>query len=132
MTFPLWAYPLLFLTGVVAGLVDAIAGGGGVLTLPVLLSTGLPVGTVLGTNKLQATFGSLSAAWSYVRSGVVSFRACLPGIAFTFAGSLAGAWAVQRIDSRILGDLIPWLLAAILAYTIFKPKLGEASAVPRL
>ncbi|MBL9206173.1 MAG: TSUP family transporter [Opitutaceae bacterium] len=132
MTFPLWAYPLLFLTGFAAGLVDAVAGGGGVLTLPVLLNTGLPVGVVLGTNKLQATFGSVSAAWSYLRSGIVSFRACLPGVVLTFVGSLAGAWAVQRIDGRILGDLIPWLLAAILAYTVFKPKLGEAPATPRV
>ena len=132
MNLPVWAYPLLFLTGFIAGLVDAVAGGGGVLTLPVLLNAGLPVGVVLGTNKLQSTFGSVSAAWSYVHGGVVSFKACLPGAILTFIGSIGGAVVVQHIDPQLLGDMIPWLLAGILLYTIFKPKLGERDAAARL
>ena len=78
MTFPLWAYPLLFLTGFVAGVIDSVAGGGGILTLPVLLNLGIPPAQAIATNKLQASFGSFTSAWSFVRSGVVSFRACLP------------------------------------------------------
>ena len=48
-----WHYPLLFLTGIIAGLVDSMAGGGGIITVPVLLNLGLPVNVALGTNKLQ-------------------------------------------------------------------------------
>jgi uncharacterized protein len=121
----LWAYPLLAAVGLVAGLVDAVAGGGGVLTMPVLLNLGFPVPLALGTNKLQASFGSVSAAVHYVRGGVVSFRACLPGATVTFLASLTGAWTVQRVDSALLGDVIPWLLAVILVYTVVKPRVGE-------
>ena len=60
--FELWHFPLLFGTGLAAGFVDSIAGGGGLITLPVLLSFGLDPQHALGTNKLQATFGASSAA----------------------------------------------------------------------
>lgn len=132
MTFPLWAYPLLFLTGFVAGVIDSVAGGGGILTLPVLLSLGMPPAQAIATNKLQASFGSVTAAWSYVRSGVVSFRACLPGAALTFIGSLLGAAALQWVHPDILERLVPWLLAGILIYTVLRPRLGEQQTRARL
>ena len=64
----------LFATGLAAGFVDSIAGGGGLLTLPVLLSLGLEPKHALGTNILQATCGSGIAAWHYARAGAVSPR----------------------------------------------------------
>ena len=63
MIIELWQVALLFATGLVAGFVDSIAGGGGLITLPVLLSLGIDPKLALGTNKLQATFGSGSAAF---------------------------------------------------------------------
>ena len=132
MTFPLWAYPLLFLTGFAAGVIDSVAGGGGILTLPVLLSLGMSPAEAIATNKLQASFGSVTAAWSYVRSGVVSFRACLPGAILTFVGSLLGAATLQWVKPEWLETLVPWLLAAILIYTVLKPQLGEQSTRARL
>ncbi|MDB6023463.1 MAG: hypothetical protein JWQ04_3320, partial [Pedosphaera sp.] len=68
---PPWGFLVLFATGLLAGFVDAIAGGGGLITLPVLMSLGLPPQFALGTNKLQATCGSGSAAWHYARSKIV-------------------------------------------------------------
>src|SRR6266567_3834755 len=62
-----WHWPLLFGTGLVAGFVDSIAGGGGLITLPVLLSLGLEPKDALGTNKLQASFGSGCGAWQLRR-----------------------------------------------------------------
>lgn len=132
MTFPLWAYPLLFLTGFAAGVIDSVAGGGGILTLPVLLSLGMSPAEAIATNKLQASFGSVTAAWSYVRSGVVSFRACLPGAILTFVGSLLGAATLQWVKPEWLETLVPWLLAAILIYTVLRPRLGEQSTHARL
>ena len=132
MTFPFWAYPLLFLTGFVAGVIDSVAGGGGILTLPVLLSLGMPPAQAIATNKLQASFGSVTAAWSYVRSGVVSFRACLPGAILTFTGSLLGAAVLQWVRPDLLERLIPWLLAGILLYTVLRPRLGEQQTRARL
>ena len=132
MDLAFWVYPLLFLTGFAAGLVDAMAGGGGIIALPVLLNLGLPVGVALGTNKFQASFGSFIAAWHYTRRGLVDLRDCRVGIVATLLGALAGAFVVRQIDSRILGAIIPWLLAAIVLYTIFRPEVGEEDRSPRM
>ena len=86
-----WLYPLLFLTGLFAGFVDSIAGGGGLITIPVLLNLGMTPQDALGTNKLQATFGSGSAAWHYGRAGLIDFRwSCVAGIISTAIGAGLG------------------------------------------
>src|SRR5262245_20267054 len=105
MGLPFWTLPALFGTGLVAGFVDSIAGGGGLITLPVLLSVGLPPQLALGTNKLQATFGSGSAAWQCARSGVVSLRECGRGVLFTVIGAVLGTLAVQLVG-RHGGDFL--------------------------
>jgi uncharacterized membrane protein YfcA len=117
-------YPLLFCTGLVAGWVDSIAGGGGLITIPVLLGTGMSPQMVLGTNKFQASFGSLTAATYYVREGVVPLKDAVPGIVFTLIGAALGTLAVQQIQSSVLNTLIPILLLGIAVYTLFTPKLG--------
>ena len=127
-----WSYPLLFAVALVAGLVDAVAGGGGLITLPALLTVGFPPPLALGTNKLQSVFGSSMATWHYSRNGVIDWRACRFGIAMTFIGALAGAWTVQRIDAGILTWFIPWLLGAILIYTVVRPELGRDKHPARL
>jgi uncharacterized membrane protein YfcA len=132
MEIALWSYPLLFLAGLVAGLVDSVAGGGGLISLPVLLNLGLPVPLALGTNKFQSSFGSVAASWHYARRGVVDLRACRFGIAMTMVGAFAGALAVQQIDSHLLGRLVPWLLAAILLYTVLRPAIGVHEQLPRM
>lgn len=123
---------LLFGAGLVAGTVDAIAGGGGLITLPALLSLGLPAPVALGTNKLGSSFGTLSAAWSYARQGAVEVRECGRGVLFTAVGAVAGAWAVRRLDPALLGRAIPWLLTAIVVYMIFRPQLGETNRHHRM
>jgi uncharacterized membrane protein YfcA len=125
-------YCLFFVTGLVAGTVDAIAGGGGLITLPVMLGVGMPAPLVLGTNKLGAAFGTGSATWSYARRGAVDLRACVPGIIATVVGALAGSFLVRRLDPEFLGLVIPWLLVAIVIYMVFRPKLGESSRHHRM
>ncbi|MDE3083587.1 MAG: TSUP family transporter [Verrucomicrobiota bacterium] len=129
---PFGIYPLLFATGLIAGLVDSIAGGGGLLTLPVLLAAGLPAPLALGTNKLQASFGSTTAVWHYARCGVVALRDCWVGIAATFIGAMLGAHFVQRLSPGFLEKFLPWLLAAILIYSIFRPDLGLTDRPARM
>lgn len=124
--------PALFLAGAGAGLIDAIAGGGGLITVPVLLGVGLSPQFALGTNKLQSTFGSASAMAHFVRAGTVDVRKTVAGIVATALGAGLGAWAVQQIDPGFLKRLIPYLLLAILCYTIFTPKLGAEEVRPRL
>ncbi len=124
--------PLLFVTALVAGLVDAIAGGGGLITLPVLLAVGIPPQMVLGTNKLQATFGVFTATRHYVKKGVVEVSDAIPGIIATAVGAALGAWSVQQIDPGVLNQAIPVLLVVIAVYTIFSPKFGHVDAHARM
>ena len=128
---PLW-YPLLFLAGLAGGLVDTVAGGGGLITVPVLLSLGLPVPLALGTNKFQASFGSVSAAVHYARAGVVDIRRCVTGIACTLVGAVAGALTLRTIDPDFLGRLVPWLLTGLVVFMLFRPRPTDVDHPPRL
>ena len=118
------AFILLVVAGGIAGFVDSIAGGGGIITLPALLAAGLPPHLALGTNKLQATFGSLTASLRYRAAGIVRFRDILPGIAATAVGAGLGALAVSTVDAGILRILIPLLLLAILIFLALRPRFG--------
>jgi uncharacterized membrane protein YfcA len=124
--------PLLFCAGFAAGLVDSIAGGGGLITVPILMGIGLPPQVALGTNKLQASFGSGSAMLHFVRAGTVKMSDCWIGILWTAIGAALGVWAVQLLDATVLKQLIPWLLAAIVVYTLFSPSLGSEDSHARM
>jgi len=124
--------PVLFFTGAVAGLIDAIAGGGGLITIPMLLGLGLPPQYALGTNKLQATFGSASAMAHFVKAGTIDIRDAAAGVIWTAVGAVLGSYTVQQIDPGFLKKCIPFLLLSILCYTVFSPKLGAEEVRPRL
>lgn len=127
-----WFFPVLFATGFVAGFVDSIAGGGGLITLPVLLSLGYTPQDALGTNKLQASFGSGSAAWHYARGGAVELRECILGFIASVAGAGAGALSVQQVSPVLLQKTIPLLLLAVAGYLILKPAAGHTDREPRM
>ncbi|MGF1685731.1 TSUP family transporter [Photobacterium japonica] len=122
----------LFLVASVAGFIDAIAGGGGMLTVPALLAAGIPPAQTLATNKLQSTFGSFSAALYFVRNGLVQLKTMRIAIACTFSGSLMGAGLVQVMDAGVLTNLIPVLLFAIALYFLFVPSTTTGSGEPKL
>ena len=124
--------PLLFCAGFAAGLIDSIAGGGGLITVPVLLGIGLPPQAALGTNKLQSSFGSGSAMLHFVRAGTVKMSDCRGGIIWTAIGAALGVWALQLLDATILKQLIPWFLAAIAVYTLCSPRLGAEDSHARM
>ncbi|MBU6399072.1 MAG: TSUP family transporter [Verrucomicrobia bacterium] len=128
----LWLLPILFATGFVAGFIDAIAGGGGLITVPVLLGIGLPPQAALATNKLQSSFGSASATWHYARAGLVHFRECRAGIGFTAAGALLGTSLVQWLPTDWLSRAIPVLLVLIALYQLFCPRFGAVDAQARV
>jgi uncharacterized membrane protein YfcA len=128
----IWIFAALFATGLVAGLVDTIAGGGGLITLPVLLGFGVDPQVALGTNKLQGSFGSGSATAHYARAKVVQLSDCWLGIFFTLVGTVLGSWAVLLVDSSLLKKLIPFLLLAIAVFLMFRPKIGEQDIAPKM
>lgn len=123
---------LLFFTGLIAGFIDSIAGGGGLITLPVLLSLGIPPAQALGTNKLQSSFGTFSAALNFIRKKQVSLSEAKVGILFTFLGAIAGTSLVQYIDPAFLQKLIPVLLLIILAYSVITKDLGKVDRLPKM
>lgn len=108
-----------------AGMIDAIAGGGGLLTIPALMAVGVPPVAALATNKLQSTFGTGGAVFAFARKGHIDLRRfALPATA-AFAGSAGGAFAVTQIDPAWLAGLVPILLVAILLYFLFGPRLSD-------
>ncbi len=123
---------LLFATGMLAGFVDAIAGGGGLIALPVLLFVGLSPAQALATNKLQSSFGSFSASLYFVRRGLVDLRSISMMVFCTFVGAASGALLVQQIDPSFLTAVIPVLLILIAVYFCFSPQVGEEDVQRRI
>jgi uncharacterized protein len=127
-----WQIGVLFATGLAAGFVDTLAGGGGLLTLPVLLNLCPDPKLALGTNKLQATFGSSSATFHFARGGALNARDCFRACLLAFAGALAGSILVQQFDSHRLKQLVPVLLLAVAIFVWLCPRLGEQDIHPRV
>jgi uncharacterized membrane protein YfcA len=129
---PFLKFPFLFAVGLAAGLIDSMAGGGGLITIPVLLGMGMPPQTALGTNKLQGTFGSGSAMLHFARAGTVNLRDCAAGVAWTAVGAALGSMAVQTLDPAFLRRAIPLLLIVIALSMLFSPRLGMADVRERM
>ncbi len=123
---------LLIIAGFVAGFVDSIAGGGGLITLPVLLLAGLSPVQALGTGKLQSLFGSGSATFSYAANGHVDLRLQWKSAALSALGSAFGAWLATRISSEWLRDFLPILMIAIALYFLTKPDISDRERAVRL
>lgn len=115
-----------------AGFFDAIAGGGGLLTVPALLLAGFDPVTAVATNKLQGSFGTASATFAFARAGRIDWREALPMAAVAAAGSVAGALAVKLLPSSVLAGIVPVLLVGVALYFAFGPRIGEADARQRM
>ncbi len=122
---------LLNLAALLAGFVDAIVGGGGLITVPALM-LGLPAGTalptLLGTNKFVAVTGTTVAAGKFLRSGVLSPREMVAPVLASALGASVGVWLTYRIQPTFLRPLMLGLLVVMLAFTLFKPALGKLHA----
>lgn len=114
----------------VAGLVDAMVGGGGLVQLPTLLAT-FPTTSppiLLGTSKLAGVFGTGSAAWRYSRAVRIPWRLIGPACAIAFVASLAGAITVTHVPPDLFRPLVPVILAIVLVYTLVRKDLGAVHA----
>ncbi|WP_067705773.1 sulfite exporter TauE/SafE family protein [Erwinia sp. ErVv1] len=122
----------LFFIAMLAGFIDSIAGGGGLLTVPALLSFGLSPAQALATNKVQSVGGSFSASLYFVRRKAVDLREQKLNIAMAFVGSVVGAILIQHIHAELLRQVLPLLLIAIGLYFLLMPKVGEEDRHRRL
>lgn len=127
-----WILLVLAGAGLLAGFVDAIAGGGGLIALPALLAAGVPPVLALGTNKMQSVIGTAMAAFTYWRKGFVSLPAVAIAIGSTFAAAFIGAFVVKQIDTSLLQVAVPIALVAIALYFLFAPRLTDEDRHARL
>jgi len=119
------------LAALLAGFIDAIVGGGGLITVPALM-LGLPAGTplpiLLGTNKVVAVTGTTMAAGKFLRSGTLAWREMVGPVLASGLGAAGGVWLTYRVHGDFLRPVLLGLLVAMLAFTLLKPDLGQLHA----
>ena len=121
---------IVTLASLLAGFVDSIVGGGGLILLPALFAvfpTTQPA-TLFGVNKGASVWGTAVASVQYARRVDMRWSALLPAAGAGFVGSLAGAWLVTLVDGSFLRKGLPFVLVAVLAYTLIKKELGSTHA----
>jgi hypothetical protein len=123
---------MLIAAAFAAGFVDSIAGGGGLITLPVLLLAGASPLEALSTNKVQGAFGAATAAISYARSGHVRLRPQIGAAALSGLAGLIGAMLVSVIPTEGLRYALPVILIAIAAFFAFRKGLDDTDRVQRM
>ncbi|RWR06820.1 TSUP family transporter [Paenirhodobacter populi] len=125
---------VLFLLGaaLLAGFVDSIAGGGGLITLPALLLAGASPLGALSTNKVQSIFGSATSAYSYAVSGHVDPRSQIRAAAVALLAGIAGAWSASLVPMESLRIALPVILIAIAAFFAFRRGLNDLDRVRRI
>ncbi len=123
---------LLAVAAFVAGFVDSIAGGGGLITVPALMLAGLSPVEALGTNKLQGLFGSGSATIAYASKGHVDLRKQLPSALLSLIGGVAGALLATVLPGEFLRLILPFVLVAIALYFAVKPNMDDVDRAERL
>ncbi|WP_166363213.1 TSUP family transporter [Pseudomonas akapageensis] len=118
---------ILGLAGValLAGFFDAIAGGGGLITLPALLLAGIDPLAAIATNKFQAASATISATVVFARKGMIDWRSSLPMATLALLGSALGALSVSLVPRSFLEAGVPILLILIAGYFAFSPRLGD-------
>ncbi|PSJ47973.1 hypothetical protein C7H85_03995 [Zobellella endophytica] len=118
MTLDISVYLLLAATGLFAGFLDAVAGGGGLITIPALLSAGLPPHLALGTNKVAASLSSLTSAMTFYRQRLFTpafwWRACLAAA----LGAVTGTLLINLVSAGWLEKALPLLIFMVAIYTI--------------
>ncbi len=118
-------YLVLALTGFIAGFIDTIAGGGGMITLPAYLMAGLPPHLALGTNKLSGTLSVANAARIFIRKKMFSPRYWLPAIIATFSGGLMGSILVHFISGAFLKRGLPVIIIGLAIYVAVPKKYHD-------
>lgn len=119
----------LFILGVLclffflAGFIDAVAGGGGLISMPAMLLCGIAPHVALGTGKFAASLGSLTSLWTFARNHLVLMRIAPAGFASAFIGAMLGSTLTMYIPSEILGKVLIFLLPVGMAVSLFSGKL---------
>ncbi|PQZ84071.1 MULTISPECIES: TSUP family transporter [unclassified Brevundimonas] len=122
----------LFAAAVAAGFIDAIAGGGGLITIPALLAAGVAPVAAIATNKVQGSFGTAAATWTFWRKGRIDFTLLKWPLIAAVVGAVLGAITVSFVDTTWLMVLLPVLLIGIAVYFLVGPKASDEDVHARL
>ena len=123
---------ILFFVAVVAGLLDTLAGGGGLISIPALILSGVPPLAALGTNKLQGSVGTATASYMMFKNKKVHWSSVKYLMLSAFIGAVIGTIFVQFINTEILSFVIPIVLLFIAVYFLLSPMPTENQGKPRL
>ncbi|AET68540.1 putative permease [Desulfosporosinus orientis DSM 765] len=115
---------IICIFGFLSAAVDAISGGGGLISLPALLLVGIPPHLALGINKFASSMGSFNSSLTFARSGKVNFQLVKWLVPFTFLGASLGVWSVLRISPDFLNKIVPILVIFVGIYTLINKNLG--------
>jgi uncharacterized protein len=132
MEFDLTLVALLTGAAFIAGLVDSIAGGGGLIALPSLLLAGLDPVAALATNKLQGTFGTASATYAFWKKGLLKPKEHIIEIISVLIGSALGVLAVKYVSTETLKFAMPAVLVAVALYFALAPNLSNIRTTPKI
>lgn len=126
----MWDVLIVALASGLAGFVDAIVGGGGLILLPALFAVypNAPPASLMGTNKGGAVWGTAWAARQYAQRVDMPWHALLPAVAMALLGSFGGAWLLTLVSPEGLRKALPFVLAIIFVYTLLKKDLGQQHA----
>src|SRR5699024_9840311 len=117
------------LFGFLGAFIDSVVGGGGLITLPALLFTGMPPAAAVATNKLASSMGSFTSMYTFYRSGQLDMQSIKKLFPLTFFGAMIGAWLVTLIDPLLLKPLMLFMLVIVLVYTLMNKEWGSISQV---
>ncbi|TXR53615.1 TSUP family transporter [Reinekea thalattae] len=123
---------ILFLVAMLAGWVDTLAGGGGLIVLPVLMVSGMTPVQALATNKCQGFIGTLTASVTLLAKGKLKLSILPPLMFYTCIGALLGTWLIQQLSTDWLQWFVPVLLLSIAAYFFFVPSIGETETKAKI
>lgn len=123
---------LLFLVAVIAGCLDTLAGGGGLISLPALILAGVPPLAALGTNKLQGSMGTATATFLMIKKGRITWSEIKPLTLSAFIGSALGTLALQWINTSTLSLVIPLVLLFIAFYFLISPAPKNTGSIAKL
>jgi hypothetical protein len=112
-------YLLLFAAGVIAGVLNVIAGGGSFLTLPILMFLGLPPGVANGTNRVGILLQNVGAVWSFQRHGVLDWRSVLWAAAPSVPGAALGVWLALIVSDHVFKRILALLMVTLSLWTLW-------------
>lgn len=125
MEFDLFTIIQLSLLVFLGGFVDSIAGGGGLISLPAYILTGMPIHMALGSNKFSSFFGTAISTFNFLRGKKVYVRAIPISVAFALAGSASGAYVALLVDDEILRRILIVVVPIVAVFVLIKKDFGK-------